>query len=213
MKKILNHKKTLIISLVIVAILLSCGAVYAWGLSPITPSAPVSEALKAGDVCDDHLVQHCVECDGYEIQETAKYCPDCNKQMTLCCSGLLVTDDYEHWCTMRTSHPSNCILQQDLYKTAYVCMDCKYVQYGTANDTHIESYHHTNCTCSSYCMNNAYCYYPKLRDIIVQWETYSTENNELFGSPDMPDKPHDPVAAGDYCEIHDKFACDLDHFE
>ena len=228
MKQILNHKKTLIIGLIAAAVVLSCGVVYALELFPQPPAEPITDALSAADVCREHLLSDCTECGGLlrqrtayicdqctnwycstELQESCQYCggsvreydtascPFCGTALTSFCSGVLVMDGYYGICLL-PDHPESCHTVQTLCKDGFYCENCEWLRTGVLEEHHIERYYHSSCPDD--CRNDNYCTLVKFLQIETDVQS-------------RPDNPHDPAAAGDYCETHDKFACDLDHFE
>lgn len=171
------------------------------------------KAIEAGVVCEEHLAQYCTECEGYSPDASyAVYCPYCDVKMTLCCSGQCAINDNFANC-LYVSHPDGCKNVQDLYWNAYICMDCGYFERGSkSDDTHLEAYWHTM---DSTAYDHAYCSKPKLSDLL---ELVSEEggvevmakSNDLEDRP-YYDAPNDPVLAGDYCEVHEIFSCDIPH--
>ena len=206
--------KKKIFALVVVGILAAVTTVVGVAAADIISTGPmyeITDAIKAGDVCHEHLVQNCIECEGYGLDASyAVDCPFCDIRMTRCCSGDCAVNDNPDDCLVNT-HPSGCINYQDLYWNAYICMDCGYYERGSRNnDYHVESYWHTK---DSTCFDHVYCSLAKLddlRDLFSEDSEHEVmtvaENEDNVGNA-----VKDPVAAGDYCEVHDIFACDIPH--
>ncbi len=72
---------------------------------------------------------------------------------------------------------------------------------------HVEAYWHTEA--SAY--NHAYCSLPKFSDIMSAISTNNIEMDMTSDSNVIESGIKDPVAAGDYCEVHGIFACDIPH--
>lgn len=179
------------------------------------PMIELSDAIKAADVCETHLEQYCDECHGYGLDASyAVYCPHCNTKTTLCCSRDCAVDDNEANCYVNT-HASGCKTIQDLYWNAYICMNCGWYTIGThSDDYHVEAYWHLK---DSTCYDHAYCSKQTLDDLraIVNADTgvevMSVAADAEIATTSVDDTEYDPVAAGDYCEIHDVFACEIPH--
>lgn len=189
------------------AVILTLGATLTGVFAANVDSEPIiepSDAVKAADVCEAHLKENCNECDGYDLNAYAVYCPHCGARTTLCCSRDCAYDDYEEKCFVNT-HPSGCKTIQDLYWNAYICMDCGWYTIGTkSDDYHVEAYWHKK---DSSCYDNAYCSMQSLDDLraVVNAKT------EVMSVNTAESQEHDPVAAGDYCDVHQVFECKIPH--
>lgn len=207
----MKKKIFLVIAMVILAVVATVVGVAASDIISTGPMYEITDAVKAGDVCHEHFVQDCMECEGYGLNGSFTVnCPSCNTRMTLCCSGSCAVDDYPDDCLVST-HPSGCTNYQDLYWNAYICMRCGYYERGYRDgDYHVEAYWHDG---DSTCYDHVYCSMSKLSDLInlvngdSGHEVMTTDGNKAEGGNPVKD----PVAAGDYCEIHDIFACDIPH--
>lgn len=205
-------RKRLALAVAVVVTVLSCVAVYALDSIPQESPVVITEAVIAGDVCEEHLLQDCSECAEIMPYATyAHYCTKCGKKMTLCCNNTKVRDDYNGTCNV-DSHPDGCVNIQDWCRNIYVCSTCVIFESGTYDDDiHLESYYHTDCNCSTYCSNNAYCSLPRLSDLVP-----TSDGIELAAEQSVPSKTYasreeEAIVAGDYCEVHDLFACDIPH--
>lgn len=142
----------------------------------------------------------------------ARYCDVCGKRMTLCCSEIYARENYPGICNSNT-HPSSCINFQRWCWNAYVCTTCKTFEVGTASDDmHVESYWHQDCNCvdKSYCRDNTYCTITqKLSTYLNAWQASSKNNGEEIHTNTTLSTYDHAVLAGDYCEVHGEFACDI----
>lgn len=200
----LNRKKLfLLIVTLMVVVAATIAAVYALDIAE-PDTGVLSDAIKACDV------------DG-ENHPDASYsidCPFCDGvKLTRCCSQQCAKDDYFNRCLVKT-HPSGCNTVQDVYWNAYVCRQCGYFERGSReDDTHVEAYWHTK---DATCFDHVYCSLPKLSDLLAPFG----EAGEIASVPDLnaiagvenANEEYDPaVLAGDYCEVHQIFACDIPH--
>lgn len=212
MKLSIRNMFMIICSIIFISAI-SIGVVYAIDSYSGNSEILITDAIKAGDVCEAHLVQNCTECDGYELYSSYRtVCPYCNKNMSLCCSGQIAEDDHHASCLVY-DHPSGCETIQDLYWNAYYCSDCGYFQRGSRDDDyHVEAYWHTKTSC----YDHTYCSLPRLSDLISSNdEECSIEKINTDDAPDASNKYADEyeaaLAAGDICEICGKLACKTLH--
>lgn len=204
MKKFSMRNICLILCILILVVTASICTVYAFDASK--QNVIITDAIKAADVCEEHLAKDCTICNGYEVNSSYRtVCPTCNKDMMLCCSGSVAVDDNRASCLV-LDHPSGCETIQDLYWNAYYCNSCGYYQRGYRSDEyHVEAYWHTKADC----YDHAYCSLPRLSDLtnIEEKECLSEKNSSNTYS-----NPIDAaIAASDYCEVHDIFACNIPH--
>lgn len=208
----MNVKKMLAIA---VAMVLSI-SVAIIGLLAGEVSVPQQEALnkaiEAADVCYEHLSQDCTACATLSPKASyTVYCPICDISMTRCCSESCAQDDYFAPCLI-SSHEAGCNTVQDLYWNAYICMECGYYQRGiNEDDTHVEAYWHTK---DSNMIDNNYCHLPNesdLRALINAKNALATAQADSTALPSEQSKAKDPVAAGDFCELHGIFGCEIPH--
>lgn len=208
----MKNKKFFAVALAVVMAVGSAavGVMAADGIS-VGPIVEMTDAIKAADVCEAHLEQNCVECEGYGLDASyAVYCPHCSVKTTYCCSGDCAVDNNYASCLVYT-HPDGCATVQDLYWNAYICMECGWYTLGTrADDYHVEAYWHLK---DPTCYDNVYCSKPKLDDLRAQVNANTgaevmTASNALEGAEN---RDHDAVAAGDYCEVHGIFSCEIPH--
>lgn len=205
MKKLAISKSCLIICLIILVSALSVAAVYAIDAHTQDSSILVTDAIKACDVCEAHLVQNCTECGGNELYSSYRtICPNCNTSMTLCCSEQVAEDDYYNSCLVM-GHPADCNTVQDLYWNAYYCNECGHFQRGTrSDDYHIEAYWHTKADC----YDHTYCSLPRLSDLLRNSENNNPADEEKDSTSHTYENKYEAaVAAGDYCEICGTFGC------
>jgi hypothetical protein len=181
-------------------------SVYAIDVHSSKQNVEITDAIKAADVCEEHLVKDCDICGENGLNSSYNtICPNCNTSMILCCSESMKTDNYRASCYV-SSHPDGCETIQDLYWNAYYCPSCGYFQRGSrSNDYHVEAYYHTK---DSSCYDNAYCSLPRLSDLT---QANNPEPTSTDSSSHSADNVKDAVAAADYCEVHHKFACDIPH--
>lgn len=202
-------KKKWIMWLVLVLAIVSCGVVYAVEMLPDTAEAEAyAEALAAGDVCAEHLLQNCEECGGVDGRATyRRICPLCEIAMTIYCNPELVAyDDLSAPCYADT-HPDGCENSQDWNWNVYICDKCGYFERGSKeDDRHLESYYHTLCNCDGH-------YHGASDDAKI----YCTTTKTTIGSPkglvkldDCAEHTYEEaVVAGDFCEVHGIFGCDI----
>ena len=208
----MKNKKFFAAVLAVVMVICSAvvGVMAADGIS-FTPIAEESDAIKAADVCEAHLVQNCVDCEGYGLNASyAVYCPHCSTKTTVCCSGDCYIDNNYASC-LAYGHPDGCATVQDLYWNAYICMECGWYTLGThADDYHVEAYWHLK---DPTCYDNVYCSKPKLDDLRAQVNAKLTAEGMTLSdsSVESANACPDPVAAADYCAVHGIFACDIPH--
>ena len=215
--KIKNKRLAIVIgSFILVSAMVFCTFAADIITGPITF---VSDAVKAGIVCEAHLAEHCELCDG--LQPNTFYstkCPRCNTSMTGCCSGEMKNNDYFYTCFVN-AHPDGCNTVQDRYWNAYICMECGYWQRGYRDDEfHVEAFWHTK---DPTCYSNYCCQYQKLSDLIVLVNSrnaakaavnaINTETTTDIVIPDISRFDPADVAAGDYCALHDTFNCTIPH--
>lgn len=209
-------RRKLCISLCVILLIsaLSVGVVYAIDSFSGNSGILVTDAIKASDVCEAHLVQNCTECNGNEISASyARYCPICNKRMTLCCSGLVAEDDHRAKCYVY-DHPSECENIQDLYWNGYVCVDCKQFQTGSkSDDIHVEAYWHTKV---DGCYDHSYCSMPRASDLLSSGNKDASSNisshkEKGSASHEYASEYEAALAAGDICEVCGKLACKTLH--
>ena len=207
------RKLCIILCVILLVSVLSVGVVYAMDSFSRNSGILVTDAIKASDVCEAHLVQNCTECNG--IEPYASYrtvCPYCNKDMSLCCSGQVAEDDHYANCYV-SAHTSVCQNVQDLYWNAYYCSDCGYFQRGSRdNDYHVEAYWHTKANA----YDHSYCSLPRLSDLIsTHDEVCSVEkihaNDASPASHEYASEYEAALAAGDICEVCGKLACKTLH--
>ena len=177
----------------------------------------ITEAIMAADVCADHLAHDCQLCDG----DRASYheeCTVCGTTMILCCSGVVKENDYYAPCYVNT-HPKTCQTVQDHVWNAYFCQECGNYKRGGQDpahddDFHVESYWHTQATC----FNHTHCTRPRLADLIDAYNaahgykssgTTVNENESTMKSEQ--EIYNEAVLAGDWCEIHKTFGCEIPH--
>lgn len=214
-------KKNTIICTILISVLLVislCGAVYAFDNVSLETQV-LNDAIKAGDVCAPHLVKDCEECN----TEKASYrtiCPLCEKDMVRACDDHFYKDSSEPnriTCYVN-DHPDGCETVQSLCWNYYVCDDCEYVQRGyRSDDWHVEAYDHPLCNHSIKCSDNAYCSLKRVDTYRDEWaarKNASAERTEVVSATveSIWTKDFDEaIAAGDYCEVHEIFACDIPH--
>lgn len=203
MKKLFNKKAMLISGTILTVSALLIGAIYAFDFSPKKDES-ITDAIKAADVCEDHLLKDCDECGGIEVYSSYRTtCPYCDKNMTLCCSGQVAKDDYYASCLV-SSHPDGCNTVQDLYWNAYFCTECGYFTRGSREDDyHVEAYWHTKETC----YDHAYCSKPRLSDLI---SVYTANNVECCAEVDCTEE-NNAVAAADVCGVCGNIGCTICH--
>lgn len=195
MKKAMNKKLVIILCITVLVSCLSVGVIYA-AIDSANSNEIVSDAVKAADVCREHLLTDCPEC---SIEHPV--CPYCEKVMTLCCSGQVAEDDYYKKCLVM-DHPSNCNTVQDLYWNAYYCRDCGYFTRGSHDDDyHVEAYRHTKAEC----YDHALCSLPRLSDLM------SVDDKVECSNDDCNSKEKDPIAAADICGVCGAFDCQIYH--
>ncbi|MBQ7921466.1 MAG: hypothetical protein IJ325_02675 [Clostridia bacterium] len=168
----------------------------------------------------DTPTESCPYCSGKNLQAfDHNSCPYCLSELTVYCYGILTMDGYYDLCLI-PDHPDTCHTVQKLCREGVYCENCAFSSTGFPDEVHIESYYHSSCP-DEY-RNDSYCTLPKFSVLLEQWSREAEASRkkdlqaikQIYGEDAVfSDKPHDPVAAGDYCETHDKFACDLDHFE
>ncbi len=205
-------KTAMLISAIILVIVSTVIFVCASDIISTKPVDDISEAIKAADVCAEHLEQNCSICGingSYHIE-----CPYCGTPTIRCCNEECKEDDYEAQCLIK-SHGSSCRTVQDLYWNLYFCTKCGWHTRGYHDDDfHVESYWHLNDPENC---NNALCSLPRLTDLQASVAAKLGLDNPTpvpssSGSKNSSnDKPYDPVAAGDFCEVHGIFACDIPH--
>lgn len=215
-------KKQWILWLVLVLTIVSCGVVYAVEMLPDTTEAEAyAEALVAGDVCAEHLLQNCEECGGVDV--LASYymtCPRCGTEgMTLCCADDIKESMDEGDCYVST-HPDGCTNYQTWCWNHYFCKSCGFDQAGEhENDYHLESYDHNMCNCDTKCKDDAYCHLTRLCVLKgncqkEQGLPTAEELQQMRASAEqVPDGTEhtyeEAVVAGDFCEVHGIFGCDI----
>lgn len=200
-------KKCFCIVLIVLTLLLSCVGIYAAEFIP-EQSAIIAEAIIAGVACPEHSVENCSECEGYELFASyTRYCPLCDKKMTRCCNDTVAVNDMQNTCNV-DSHPDGCVNIQDWCRNIYVCSDCNYYTTGPKeDDIHLEAYYHTRCNCTDgECSDNSFCTLPRLSNYINEWES---DIEVMSSTKEYADKYTEAVVAGDYCETHGRFACDI----
>lgn len=204
-----------IVILVLVVLVVSVGSVYAI-VNDSSNKQVLTEAIKASDVCPTHLLKDCVEC----TPEKASYrtlCPTCGNDMVVACNDHYYrspSNPNRAPCYVY-DHPSQCVNLQSLCWNYYVCNDCEYSQKGTrADDWHVESYDHLLCNHSVACEDAAYCSMKRVATYIQEWNGPGKGSNdeENAATEKVWTKDFDEaIAAGEYCEIHDCFGCEIYH--
>lgn len=210
-------KKQWILWLVLVLTIVSCGVVYAVEVLPDTTEAEAyAEALVAGDVCAEHLLQNCEEC---ERATYTRECPMCGTVMTRCCDDDVADKEIYTTCNVKT-HPDNCDNIQTWHWNYYFCKNCGHNTRGTApDDKHLESYDHNMCNCNTKCKNNTYCHLTRLCVLKGNYKKEqglptAEELQQMRASAEqVPDGTEhtyeEAVVAGDFCEVHGIFGCDI----
>lgn len=160
----MKNKKWIALSILIV-LAVDATAICVWAADAESELQQIlTDALKAGIVCTDHLLEDCPEC----VQPQASYytvCPSCNIEMTQCCSEQCAYDDRWRDCPV-VAHGDGCSIVQDVYWNAYVCMSCGYFERGShSDDYHVEAYWHTK---DSTCFDNNFCRFTNLSDLLAQ---------------------------------------------
>lgn len=215
-------KKQWILWLVLVLTIVSCGVVYAVEMLPDTTEAEAyAEALVAGDVCAEHLLQNCEECGGVDGRASySRTCPRCGtKGMTLCCDDDIKERMHFGTCYVNT-HPDGCTNYQTFCWNHYFCESCGFDQAGMSNDDcHIEAYAHSKCNCDVECKDNTYCYLVRLSELKAKYQKEqglptAEELQQMRASAEqVPDGTEhtyeEAVIAGDFCEVHGIFGCDI----
>ncbi len=216
--------KKRILALVSAVAVVICGSVV-YALDASQPQI-LTEAIIAGEVCPTHLLQECPDCDGVGTKASYRtLCPICGEDMAIACDDY--TYDYLVSSTCLVSaHPDDCINQQTHCWNYYVCDDCEYYQLGTrSDDYHLEAYAHTKCNHSTKCKNDAYCSLKRIDTYKAEWSSRAgIDGQSMTTSADAAEQVlentineailsgnYEAVVAGDYCELHDTFGCDIYH--
>lgn len=76
-----------------------------------------------------------------------------------------------------------------MFWNAYVCPQCMFFERSNISDRELACHAEEDCAL------------PRLKELIT-----SNESDEQSGA-----QTKDPVAAADYCEVHEIFACDIPH--
>lgn len=167
-------------------------------------SSEYYKKLAAGDVCGLIEGHHCDMCDDdTDIIDTAEICPDCGiGTLRAVCSGVRKLDGgndcFYDDCYLQGYpyyHPSDC---KTVIIRFYTDITCSYAPCGyrsCGSGSHIEAYFHSSDPSVA---DNHYC--SLIQDHRSSDYGAGTDVNDSF-------REKDPIAAGDFCTVHQMFGC------